>query len=231
MEKQISTETREKKVLSMVFLTISLCILANNFLSFINTVIRPGTTGNIIFIGAFTLSNIIIAISAVILAIKCRGVFSIIGGIFLAIATLMNLVNASFAHAFTLSLPSLLEFLIGNNIIEDPATLFMFYEITGFVSIIVNFLCLVAYILLAVGTRASKIFKTTIVATGTIFLFMTVANNYIVPGIFSTLLGTGTPVIYYHIYDALVSAIQIVIIAICIFEYISANRQAKSCQE
>ena len=231
MEKQISTETREKKVLSMVFLTISLCILANNFLSFINTVIRPGTTGNIIFIGAFTLSNIIIAISAVILAIKCRGVFSIIGGIFLAIATLMNLVNASFAHAFTLSLPSLLEFLIGNNIIEDPATLFMFYEITGFVSIIVNFLCLVAYILLAVGTRTSKIFKTTIVATGTIFLFMTVANNYIVPVIFSTLLGTGTPVIYYHIYDALVSAIQIVIIAICIFEYISANRQAKNCQE
>ena len=231
MKNQISTETREKKVLSMVFLTISLCILANNFLSFINTVIRPGTTGNIIFIGAFTLSNIIIAISAVILAIKCRGVFSIIGGIFLAIATLMNLVNASFAHAFTLSLPSLLEFLIGNNIIEDPATLFMFYEITGFVSIIVNFLCLVAYILLAVGTRASKIFKTTIVATGTIFLFMTVANNYIVPVIFSTLLGTGTPVIYYHIYDALVSAIQIVIIAICIFEYISANRQAKSCQE
>ena len=231
MEKQISTETREKKVLSMVFLTISLCILANNFLSFINTVIRPGTTGNIIFIGAFTLSNIIIAISAVILAIKCRGVFSIIGGIFLAIATLMNLVNASFAHAFTLSVPSLLEFLIGNNIIEDPATLFMFYEITGFVSIIVNFLCLVAYILLAVGTRASKIFKTTIVATGTIFLFMTVANNYIIPVIFSTLLGTGTPVIYYHIYDALVSAIQIVIIAICIFEYISANRQAKSCQE
>ena len=133
MKNQISTETREKKVLSMVFLTISLCILANNFLSFINTVIRPGTTGNIIFIGAFTLSNIIIAISAVILAIKCRGVFSIIGGIFLAIATLMNLVNASFAHAFTLSLPSLLEFLIGNNIIEDPATLFMFYEITGFV--------------------------------------------------------------------------------------------------
>ena len=231
MEKLISTETREKKVLSMVFLTISLCILANNFLSFINTVIRPGTTGNIIFIGAFTLSNIIIAISAVILAIKCRGVFSIIGGIFLAIATLMNLVNASFAHAFTLSVPSLLEFLIGNNIIEDPATLFMFYEITGFVSIIVNFLCLVAYILLAVGTRTSKIFKTTIVATGTIFLFMTVANNYIVPVIFSTLLGTGTPVIYYHIYDALVSAIQIVIIAICIFEYISANRQAKSCQE
>ena len=231
MEKQISTETREKKVLSMVFLTISLCILANNFLSFINTVIRPGTTGNIIFIGAFTLSNIIIAISAVILAIKCRGVFSIIGGIFLAIATLINLVNASFAHAFTLSVPSLLEFLIGNNIIEDPATLFMFYEITGFVSIIVNFLCLVAYILLAVGTRASKIFKTTIVATGTIFLFMTVANNYIIPVIFSTLLGTGTPVIYYHIYDALVSAIQIVIIAICIFEYISANRQAKSCQE
>ena len=208
-------------------MTISLCILANNFLSFINTVIRPGTTGNIIFIGAFTLSNIIIAISAVILAIKCRGVFSIIGGIFLAIATLINLMNASFAHAFTLSG----NYLIGNNIIEDPATLFMFYEITGFVSIIVNFLCLVAYILLAVGTRTSKIFKTTIVATGTIFLFMTVANNYIVPVIFSTLLGTGTPVIYYHIYDALDSAIQIVIIAICIFEYISANRQAKSCQE
>ena len=208
-------------------MTISLCILANNFLSFINTVIRPGTTGNIIFIGAFTLSNIIIAISAVILAIKCRGVFSIIGGIFLVIATLINLMNASFAHAFTLSLPSLLEFLIGNNIIEDPATLFMFYEITGFVSIIVKFLCLVAYILLAAGTRTSKIFKTTIVATGAFFLFMTVANNFIVPVLFNPDMLS----IYFYIYNALDSAIQIVIIAICIFEYISANRQAKSCQE
>ena len=227
MEKQISTETREKKVLSMVFLTISLCILASNFLSSINTVISPGTTGYIIFVGAFTLLNIIIAISAVILAIKCRGVFSIIGGIFLVIATLINLMNASFAHAFRLSLPSLLEFLIGNNIIEDPATLFMFYEITGFVSIIVKFLCLVAYILLAAGTRTSKIFKTTIVATGAFFLFMTVANNFIVPVLFNPDMLS----IYFYIYNALDSAIQIVIIAICIFEYISANRQAKSCQE
>ena len=227
MEKQISTETREKKVLSMVFLTISLCILASNFLSSINTVISPGTTGYIIFVGAFTLLNIIIAISAVILAIKCRGVFSIIGGIFLVIATLINLMNASFAHAFRLSLPSLLEFLIGNNIIEDPATLFMFYEITGFVSIIVKFLCLVAYILLAAGTRTSKIFKTTIVATGAFFLFMTVANNFIVPVLFNPDMLS----IYFHIYNALDSAIQIVIIAICIFEYISANRQAKNCQE
>ena len=227
MEKQISTETREKTVLSMVFLTISLCILASNFLSSINTVISPGTTGYIIFVGAFTLLNIIIAISAVILAIKCRGVFSIIGGIFLVIATLINLMNASFAHAFRLSLPSLLEFLIGNNIIEDPATLFMFYEITGFVSIIVKFLCLVAYILLAAGTRTSKIFKTTIVATGAFFLFMTVANNFIVPVLFNPDMLS----IYFYIYNALDSAIQIVIIAICIFEYISANRQAKSCQE
>ena len=231
MEKLISTETREKKVLSMVFLTISLCILANDFLSSITNIIRPGTTGNIIFVGAFTLSNIIITISAVILAavltIKCRGVFSIIGGIFLVIATLINLMNASFAHAFTLSLPSLLEFLIGNNIIEDPATLFMFYGIPGFVSIIVNFLCLVAYILLAAGTRTSKIFKTTIVATGAFFLFMTVANNLIVPVLFNPDMLS----IYFNIYNALDSAIQIVIIAICIFEYISANRQAKSCQE
>ena len=231
MEKLISTETREKKVLSMVFLTISLCILANDFLSSITNIIKPETTGYFIFVGASTLSNIIITISAVILAavltIKCRGVFSIIGGIFLVIATLINLMNASFAHAFTLSLPSLLEFLIGNNIIEDPATLFMFYGIPGFVSIIVNFLCLVAYILLAGGTRTSKIFKTTIVATGAFFLFMTVANNLIVPVLFNPDMLS----IYFNIYNALDSAIQIVIIAICIFEYISANRQAKSCQE
>ena len=223
MEKQISTETIEKKVLSMVFLTISLCILANDFLSSITNIIRPGTTGNIIFVGASTLSNIIITISAVILAavltIKCRGVFSIIGGIFLVIATLMNLVNASVRLSF--------PFLFGNYIFTDFATLEMFFRTIGFVYIIVNFLCLVAYILLAAGTRTSKIFKTTIVATGAFFLFMTVANNFIVPALFNPDMMS----IYYDIYDALASAIQIVIIAICIFEYISANRQAKSCQE
>ena len=224
MEKQISTETREKKVLSMVFLTISLCILANNFLSFIiNTVIGPGTTGNIIFVGASTLSNIIITISAVILAavltIKCRGVFSIIGGIFLVIATLMNLVNASVRLSF--------PFLFGNYIFTDFATLDMFFRITGFVFIIVNFLCLVAYILLAAGTRTSKIFKTTIVATGAFFFFMTVANNFIVP----VLLNPDMRSIYYDIYNVLRPAIHIVIIAVCIIEFISANRQAKSCQE
>ena len=222
MKNQISTETIEKKVLSMVFLTISLCILADNFLWFIAIEIRPETTGYIIFFkGASILSSIIITISAVILTavltIKCRGVFSIIGGIFLVIASLIDLMNK-----FVLTLP-----LIRNYIIEDPAKVEMFFIITGIVSIIVNFLCLVAYILLAAGTRTSKIFKTTIVATGAFFFFMTVANEFIVP----VLLNPDMRSIYYDIYNVLRPAIHIVIIAVCIIEFISANRQAKSCQE
>ena len=225
MENQISAETREKKLLSIVFLALALCVLASNFLSFINSIIGPEPTNYMFFSGVEILINVIVVILAIVLAavltIKRRGVFSIIGGIFLVIATLINLMNA-FVYDFTLSL-----LLIRNYIFTDFATLEMFFRITGIVSIIVNFLCLVAYILLAAGTRTSKIFKTTIVATGAFFFFMTVANEFIVP----VLLNPDMRSIYYDIYNVLRPAIHIVIIAVCIIEFISANRQAKSCQE
>ena len=212
MKNNILKEAKRRRIQSILFIAIPLFGLIWFLFSLLT---RIGILPNEITFFISPIFSAMLFIFAVALAISCRGVLSIMGGILLAILmfidTAIAIINSITVSLFQSGVET--EILIG------------ILSVSNIVYTVIALFIMIAYALLASGTKFSILFRLTIIAYGVINFIFTVIS-ILVPVASGT---THTDLTFLN--DTLYimrQAINLLTAAVCIVEFSIANKQIKT---